>query len=346
MMQKKIRVGITQGDTNGIGYEVLIKALADSRLNELCTPVVYGSPRLLGFYKKISSGVENFNVHITHAASDLHYKMVNLIPCVSDQFMAEPGKMTEEGAQAAMQSLERAVEDLQAGRIQVLVTAPFNKQSMKKEGFAFPGHTEYLGKVFGVPAPLMILCSHKLRVGIVTGHIPLANVPEELTHEKIVYKIRLLHETLKNDFTIRQPKIAVLGLNPHAGDGGLLGTEEQEVIIPAIEETNREGIMAFGPYAADGFFAAAEYRKFDAVLAMYHDQGLIPFKALSFGQGVNFTAGLPVIRTSPDHGTAYRLAGEDKASAESMLHAIFLACDLFNTRNSNLEIQSEKLHEG
>ncbi len=345
-MQKKIIVGITQGDTNGIGYEVLIKALADNRINELCTPVIYGSPRLLGYYKRLSSGVENLNVHITHSASDLHYKMVNLIPCVSDQFMAEPGKMTEEGAQAAMQALERAVEDLQTNKIQALVTAPFNKQNMKKEGFAFPGHTEYLGKKFGVAAPLMILCSHKLRVGVVTGHIPLARVPEDLTQEKIIHKIRLLDQTLKNDFTIRQPKIAVLGLNPHAGDGGLLGHEEQEVIIPAIEETNREGILAFGPYPADGFFAAAEYRKFDAVLAMYHDQGLIPFKALSFGQGVNYTAGLPVIRTSPDHGTAYRLAGEDKASPESMLFAIFQACDIYKTRKKNQEIKSDTLHEG
>jgi len=345
-MHKKINERITQGDTNGIGYEVLIKAVADNRINELCTPVIYGSSRLLGFYKKISSGVENLNVHVTHSVSDLHYKMVNLIPCVSDHFMAEPGKMTDEGAQAAMQALERAVEDLQAGKIQALVTAPFSKQNMKKEGFAFPGHTEYLGKVFDVPAPLMVLCSPKLRVGIVTGHIPLAQVAAALTREQIVHKIRLLDQTLKNDFTIRQPKIAVLGLNPHAGDGGLLGLEEQEIIIPSIEEVNQEGILAFGPYAADGFFAAAEYRKFDAVLAMYHDQGLIPFKALSFGEGVNFTAGLPIVRTSPDHGTAYRLAGEDKASAESMLSAIFKACDIYKTRKKNEELHANKLHEG
>jgi 4-hydroxythreonine-4-phosphate dehydrogenase len=344
-MHKKIIVGITQGDTNGIGYEVLIKALADTRINEMCTPVIYGSSRLLGYYKKLCAGVENFNVHITQSASDLHFKMVNLIPCVSDQFIAEPGKMTREGAQAAMQSLERAVEDLRSGKIQVLVTAPFNKQGMNREGFVFPGHTEYLGNAFGVSSPLMMLCSYGLRVGVVTGHIPLSRVPAELTKEKIVQKIRLMDDTLKKDFTIIQPRIAVLGLNPHAGDGGLIGTEEGQIILPAIEEVNQSGILAFGPYPADGFFAAAGYRKFDAVLAMYHDQGLSPFKALSFSQGVNFTAGLPVIRTSPDHGTAYRLAGEDKASAESMLAAIFMACDIYRTRRRNQAITGG-VHEG
>jgi 4-hydroxythreonine-4-phosphate dehydrogenase len=345
-MHKKIIVGITQGDTNGIGYEVLIKALADSRINELCTPVIYGSSRLMGFYKKMSAGVENFNVHITQSASDLHYKMVNLVNCVPDQFMAEPGKMTEDGAQAALQALERAVDDLRGGKIHVLVTAPFNKQNMSREGFAFPGHTEYLANAFGKAAPLMILCNESLRVGVVTGHIPVSQIHRELTKEKTLQKILLLDKTLKEDFTIRQPKIAVLGLNPHAGDGGLIGSEEQEIITPAIEEADKSGILAFGPYPADGFFAAAEYRKFDAVLAMYHDQGLIPFKALSFHQGVNFTAGLPVIRTSPDHGTAYRLAGEDKASPESMLAAIFMACDIYRNRRRNQEIEAEKLHEG
>ncbi|MCK9346364.1 MAG: 4-hydroxythreonine-4-phosphate dehydrogenase PdxA [Bacteroidales bacterium] len=345
-MHKKIIVGITQGDTNGIGYEVLIKALADSRINELCTPVIYGSSRLLGYYKKLCSGVENFNVHITQSASDLHFRMVNLIPCVSEQFMAEPGKMTEEGAQAALQSLERAIEDLRDGKIQVLVTAPFNKQNMNREGFAFPGHTEYLADAFGIADPLMVLCSPGLRTGVVTGHIPVSSIPSALSKEKIREKIMLLNETLKNDFTIRQPRIAVLGLNPHAGDGGLIGTEEQEIITPAIEETNKNGILAFGPYPADGFYAVAEFRKFDAVLAMYHDQGLIPFKALSFSQGVNFTAGLPVIRTSPDHGTAYRLAGEDKASPESMLAAIFMACDVYRTRKRNKEAMADRLHEG
>ena len=344
-MHKKIIVGLTQGDTNGIGYEVLIKALADSRINELCTPVIYGSSRLLGYYKKLCAGVENFNVHITQAASELHFKMVNLIPCVSDQFIAEPGKMTPEGAQAAMQSLGRAVEDLRGGKIQVLVTAPFNKQGMNREGFVFPGHTEYLANAFGVSNPLMMLCSHGLRIGVVTGHIPLSRIPAELTKDKIVKKIKLMDSTLKKDFTIMQPRIAVLGLNPHAGDGGLLGTEEEQVILPAIEEVNRSGILAFGPYPADGFFADAGYRKFDAILAMYHDQGLVPFKALSFRQGVNFSAGLPVIRTSPDHGTAYRIAGEDKASAESMLAALFMACDIYRTRRRNQAI-TDGLHEG
>lgn len=345
-MQKKIIVGITQGDTNGVGYEVLIKALADSRINELCTPVIYGSSRLLGFYKKLCSGVEQFNVHVTQSASELHYKMVNLVPCVPDSYVAEPGKMTEEGAKAALQALERAVEDLRSGKIQVLVTAPFSKSNMSREGFSFPGHTEYLSDAFKIAESLMLLCSPDLRVGVVTGHIPVSRISADLTKEAIVSKIKILAKTLETDFTVRHPKIAVLGLNPHAGDEGLIGSEEINIIAPAIEEASREGILAFGPFPADGFFAAAEYRRFDAVLAMYHDQGLIPFKALSFQQGVNFTAGLPVIRTSPDHGTAYGLAGKDKASAESMMNAIFMACDIYRHRERNKDLLANQLYAG
>lgn len=342
-MQKKITVGITQGDTNGVGYEIIIKSLADSRINELFTPVVYGSSKLLAYYKKRCEGIENSNVHVTQSATDLHYKMVNLIPCVSDELGVSPGVPTEEGAKAALQSLQRAVQDLKEGKIQALVTAPFNKHGVNQEGFAFPGHTEYLGAEFNVPDPLMVLCSHQLKVGVVTGHLPLKDVSGALSKNLIVKKIKLMAKTLEMDFTVRKPKIAVLGLNPHASDAGLLGKEEQEIIIPAIEEANRAGILAFGPFPADGFFAVADYKRFDAVLAMYHDQGLIPFKALSFNQGVNFTAGLPVIRTSPDHGTAYDIAGQDKASPESMMTALYMACDLYKARQRNLELAANPL---
>lgn len=342
-MQKKIVIGITQGDTNGIGYEVIIKALADSRITELCTPIVYGSSKLMGFYKKLCEGVESFNIHVTQSAADLHYKMVNLIPCVSDEFNAAPGKPTEEAAKAALQALERATKDLKEGLIQAIVTAPFNKNTVNKEGFSFPGHTEYFAKEFGCNDSLMLLCTHELRVGVATGHIPLSRISAELTQSRIVKKIKLMVKTLEQDFTIRKPKIAVLGLNPHAGDEGLLGDEEKLIIEPAILEANQAGILAFGPYPADGFFAAAEYRRFDAVLAMYHDQGLIPFKTMSFQSGVNFTGGLPIIRTSPDHGTAYNIAGKDKASPESMLTAIYMACDLYKQRQRNLELLDNQL---
>ncbi len=342
-MQKKIIIGITQGDTNGVGYEVIIKALSDSRINELCTPVIYGSSKLLGVYKKLCAGIENFNVHVTQSPADLHFKMVNLIPCVSEEFNANPGQVTEEGARAALQALQRATKDLKEGLIQAVVTAPFNKNTVNKEGFSFPGHTEYFAKEFGCQDSLMLLCSHDIRVGVVTGHIPLSRISAELTQSGILRKIKLMEQTLQMDFTIRKPKIAVLGLNPHAGDDGLLGEEEKLIIEPAIQEANQAGILAFGPYPADGFFAAAEYRRFDAVLAMYHDQGLIPFKTMAFQSGVNFTGGLPVIRTSPDHGTAFGIAGKDKASPESMLSALYLACDIYKARQRNLSLLENPL---
>jgi 4-hydroxythreonine-4-phosphate dehydrogenase len=331
-MGRKLVVGITQGDGNGISYEVIIKALADERILDLCTPVIYGSSKIFGFYKKHIHDIDQINTNVINSAKDVHQKRVNIVNCLPENVFVEPGQSTPESAKAAMTALERAVEDIREGYIDVLVTAPINKRAMDKEGFGYTGHTEYLEKQFGVEEVAMIMVCDRLKVGVVTGHIPLKEVPVQLTTEKILRKLRLMKTSLQRDFGVDSPKIAVLGLNPHCGDGGLLGTEEQEVILPAIKAAAQEDILAYGPYSADGFFGLGNYSKFDAVLAMYHDQGLTPFKALAFEDGVNYTAGLPIIRTSPDHGTAYEMAGRDMADPRSMKAAIYAAIDIFNRR--------------
>ena len=331
-MARKLIVGITQGDGNGISYEVIIKALADERMLDICTPVIYGSSKILGFYKKHIHNLEQINTNVINSAKDVHQKRVNIVNCLPENVFVEPGQPTPESAKAAMTALERAVEDIQAGYIDVLVTAPFNKRAMADEGFGYTGHTEYLEKKFGVDDVAMIMVCDRLKVGVVTGHIQLKDVPDAVTTEKILGKLRLMKASLQRDFGIDAPKIAVLGLNPHCGDGGLLGDEEQRIILPAIKLANEEGIMTFGPYSPDGFFGLANYAKYDAVLAMYHDQGLTPFKAIAFEDGVNFTAGLPIVRTSPDHGTAYEMAGRDLADPRSMKAAIYAAIDIYNRR--------------
>ena len=331
-MAKKLIVGITQGDGNGIGYEVIIKALADERMLDLCTPVIYGSSKIFGFYKKQIHDLGQINTNVITSAKDVHPKRVNIVNCLPDNVFVEPGQPTPESAKSAMTSLERAVEDIKQGYIDVLVTAPINKRAMVGEGFGYTGHTEYLEKEFGVDEVAMLMVSDRLKVGVVTGHIPLKDVPTAITQEKIVKKLRLMRAALQRDFCIDEPKIAVLGLNPHCGDGGLLGDEEQRIILPAIVEANAEGILAFGPYSSDGFFGLGNYAKYDAVLAMYHDQGLSPFKAIAFDDGVNFTAGLPIVRTSPDHGTAYEMAGRDVADPRSMIASIYTAIDIYNRR--------------
>ena len=331
-MGKKLVVGITQGDGNGIGYEVIIKALADERMLDLCTPVIYGSSKIFGFYKKQIHNIEQINTNVISSAKDVHQKRVNIVNCLPENVFVEPGQATPESAKSAMTSLERAVQDLKEGYIDVLVTAPFNKRAMAGEGFGYTGHTEYLENEFGVDEVAMIMVADRLKVGIVTGHIALKDVVKEISKEKILRKLRLMKSSLQRDFGIDAPKIAVLGLNPHCGDGGLLGDEEQQIILPAVQEANAEGILAFGPYSSDGFFGLGNYMKFDAVLAMYHDQGLTPFKALAFEDGVNFTAGLPIVRTSPDHGTAYEMAGRDLADPRSMIAAIYAAIDIYNRR--------------
>ena len=331
-MARKLIVGITQGDGNGIGYEVIIKALADERMLDLCTPVIYGSSKIFGFYKKQIHDIGQINTNVITSAKDVHPKRVNIVNCLPDNVFVEPGQPTPESAKSAMTSLQRAVEDIKQGYIDVLVTAPINKRAMVGEGFGYTGHTEYLEKEFGVDEVAMLMVSDRLKVGVVTGHIPLKEVPTAITQEKIVRKLRLMRSALQRDFCIDEPKIAVLGLNPHCGDGGLLGDEEQRIILPAIAEANAEGILAFGPYSSDGFFGLGNYAKYDAVLAMYHDQGLCPFKAIAFDDGVNFTAGLPVVRTSPDHGTAYEMAGRDVADPRSMIASIYTAIDIYNRR--------------
>ena len=331
-MANKLVVGITQGDGNGIGYEVIIKALADERMLELCTPVIYGSSKIFGFYKKQIHNIEQINTNVITSAKDVHQKRVNIVNCLPENVFVEPGQSTPESAKAAMTSLQRAVEDIKEGYIDVLVTGPFNKRAMSAEGFGYTGHTEYLEKEFGVDEVAMIMVCDNLKVGVVTGHIALKDVAAYITKENILKKLRLMDSSLKRDFGIDSPKIAVLGLNPHCGDGGLLGDEESKIILPAVQEAMEEGILAFGPYSPDGFFGLGNYRKYDAVLAMYHDQGLTPFKALAFEEGVNYTAGLPIVRTSPDHGTAYEMAGRDLADPRSMMSAIYTAIDIYSRR--------------
>ena len=279
------------------------------------------------------------------SADEAHPKRINIVNCLPDSTYAEPGQATAESAKGAILSLQTAIGELKEGKIDVLVTGPINKKAMSNEGFGFPGHTEYIQNAFGVDDVAMFMVSHRLKLGVVTGHIPLKDVPSQITEEKILSKLRLLNQSLKQDFVIDQPRIAVLSLNPHSGDGGLLGTEEQEIIIPAIRKAVEEGILAFGPFSPDGYFGLSHYENFDATLAMYHDQGLSPFKALSFEDGVNFTAGLPVVRTSPDHGTAFEMAGRDEADPRSMRAAIFTAIDIFRNRQAWEELQAGKMPE-
>ena len=329
---EKIRVGITHGDFNGIGYEIIVKALLDQRICELCTPVVYGSAKIAGYYKGMIPEAEGFSFNIVTDPEQANPKRANLIVCVDENVKIEPGQPTVVSGQYAVASLKAAVRDLKAGKIDVLVTCPINKKNTAGEDFGFIGHTEYLAAEFGDTEPLMFLVSDTLRVGLVTMHMPLAQVREAVTAEAVLRQIRSIRRSLERDFGIYGPKIAVLGLNPHAGDDGLLGTEEQEAVIPAIRSAKYENILAFGPFAADGFFGSGAYRKFDAVLAMYHDQGLAPFKALTFADGVNFTAGLSAVRTSPAHGVGFDIAGKMVADAAPMRAAIYRAIDIWRNR--------------
>jgi 4-hydroxythreonine-4-phosphate dehydrogenase len=335
-------VGITQGDGNGIGYEVIIKALADARILESFTPVIYGSSKIFGFYRKQIHNIDNIDTYVIQSAKDARQRRVNIVNCLSDNVYVEPGKSTPESAQAAIRSLECAVRDIKAGDIDVLVTAPINKRAMDAEGFGNTGHTEYLQKEFGVEDVTMFMVSDQLKIGVVTGHIPLKDVSAAITQEKILSKLRLMSASLRRDFGVIEPKIGVLGLNPHCGDGGLLGDEEEKVILPAVRAAADEGILAFGPYSADGYFGQGTYARFDATLAMYHDQGLVPFKAIAFQDGVNFTAGLPIVRTSPDHGTAFELAGRDMADPQSMMSSIYTAIDIFRKRAAFDELRKDR----
>ena len=334
----KIKIGITHGDINGISYEVIIKTLMDTRILDFCTPIVYGSPKVAAYYRKALE-ITSFNFNNITDADKANTKRANIIDCIDSEIRVELGKSTKEAGEAALKALERATKDLKEGLIDVLITAPINKNNIQSEKFHFNGHTEYLQDKFGSEESLMLLVSNNLRVGVVAGHIALKDVPAFVTKERILSKLQAMQKSLKDDFNIKKPKIAVLGLNPHAGDNGIIGNEEQEIILPVIEEAREKGIMAIGPYASDGFFGSDMYTKFDAILSMYHDQGLTAFKALAFTSGVNFTAGLPIIRTSPGHGTAYELAGKNQALADSFRESLYLAIDTYRNRKENKELR-------
>ena len=340
--QDTIRVGITHGDINGIGYEVIIKTLAEPHMLEVCTPVIYGSPKVAAYHRK-ALNIEGVSFNHIRNIGEVHSKRINIINCIDDNIRVELGKSTREAGESSYNALEAACTDLEQGLIDVLVTAPINKDNIQSENFVFPGHTEFLAQRFKTNNYLMLMVSETMKMGVVTTHMPLSEVSKHITKDAVLSKLRILARTLQQDFAVSRPRIAVFGLNPHAGDNGLLGKEEIDVILPAILQAKKEGIIALGPFPADGFFGSEDYRKYDAILAMYHDQGMIPFKLTSFEHGVNYTAGLPVIRTSPAHGTAYEIAGEDKASPESFRQAMFLAIDVFKSRILYDEISKNPL---
>ena len=327
----EIKVGISIGDTNGIGLEVIMKTFSDSRMMQVCTPVVYASAKTVSFQRK-ALNLPDFNYQTVRSINDIIPRKINLLNVWDEEIKNDFGVQNEIGGKYALLSLKNTVADLLDHKVDVMVTAPINKKNMQQDGFDFPGHTEYLAVEGRTENYIMMLVSDAMRVAFVTGHIPIKNVSGQLTKEKIVAKIKLINDTLKRDFGVRKPKIAVLGLNPHAGDSGLLGTEENDIILPAVKDAQYLNILAAGPYSADGFFGSGQYKKFDCILCMYHDQGLIPFKAISFNSGVNYTAGLPFIRTSPDHGTGYDIAGKGIASEESFREAIYMAIDIYNKR--------------
>lgn len=338
---KKIRIGITHGDINGIGYEVILKMLDDSRMLELCTPVIYGSAKIASFYRK-ALGLQQQPLNQIKDADEARNAAVNIINVVDEDCKVEPGQGTKESGAAAFAALERAVTDVRSGKIDAIVTAPINKDNIQSELFTFPGHTEYLEASVGGEA-LMVLFNCDIRVALVTTHLPVRKIPENITADRIVEKLKIFSASLSSDFAIVHPRIAVLALNPHAGENGLLGAEEQEVIIPAIKTAQEQNVECYGPYAADGFFGSGQFKHFDGVLAMYHDQGLAPFKTLAMDSGVNFTAGLPIVRTSPDHGTGYDIAGQGIASEQSMREALYAAIDIARNRARHADMTANPL---
>jgi 4-hydroxythreonine-4-phosphate dehydrogenase len=332
--KSKPKIGITLGDFNGIGPEVILKTLADQRVLGFCTPILYGAAPLLRKYRKLLN-IENLSFQPALASDPQVPKKYSVVTCWEEDFELTPGTPTPESGRGALLSLQMAVRDLKEGLIEGIVTAPIDKDNIQSDEFRFPGHTEYFTSSFAAPESLMFLVGQTLRVATVTGHLPLKEVPGTLSIPLLLQKLTILLKSLQQDFGITKPRIAVLGLNPHAGENGLLGTEETEIIIPALKQLKEKGHLVFGPFPADGFFGNCQYQKFDATLSMYHDQGLIPFKTLAFETGVNFTAGLPIVRTSPDHGTAYDLAGKNVASESSFREALFLACDIIRKRNGS-----------
>ncbi|MFO7670220.1 MAG: 4-hydroxythreonine-4-phosphate dehydrogenase PdxA [Bacteroidales bacterium] len=341
-MPHKLKIGISHGDINGISYEVIIKTLMDSRMEEICTPLIFGSSKVLAYHKK-ALNIEDFSPASINSPTEAKGDKAYVVNCVDENIRVELGRNTESAGLSSFSALKAATDALKQGTIDALVTGPVNKQNMQHGDFHHNGHTEYLQERFGAEEVMMLMVSDLMKVGLVTGHIPVARISSFITTELIVKKLSILSRSLLVDFGIRNPRIAVLGLNPHAGDNGLLGNEELEVILPAIEEARKLKILVFGPFPADGFFGAGRFKLFDAVLAMYHDQGLTPFKALSMDSGVNFTAGLPAVRTSPAHGTAFELAGKNMASADSFRNAIYTAIDVVRNRRTYEEISRDPL---
>lgn len=328
-------IGVSIGDINGVGPEITIKTFADERILKLCTPVIYASGKAIAFYRKLLN--TQFHYNQCSNIDGIAKGKTNIINCLSNDLEIKIGELHKEAGKAAFESLDNATTDLLARKIDALVTAPINKHLIQSKSFNFPGHTEYLTKKAEEAASLMLMTSKDLKIGLVTGHVPLGDVKKHITKEAIIKKATQLHKTLKKDFHIPKPKIAIMGLNPHAGDNGLLGKEEEEIIVPAINMLKEKNILAFGPFSSDGFFGNYSFKAFDGVLAMYHDQGLIPFKTIAFDKGVNYTAGLPIIRTSPDHGTAYEIAGKGIANETSFREAVYLAIDIHKKRKEVLE---------
>ncbi len=343
-MIEKIKIGITSGDLNGIGLELLLRTFEDARLHDICTAVVYAHPAAISYYQK-ALGLASVSISPTDSIEKLNTKALNCVTCWTENTNIQPGVADAELGKFAYQSLERAAIDLAQNKIQVLITAPINKATIHSETFPFKGHTEYFADRFHAE-PLMLMLDEELRVATVTTHVPVKDVADQLSIELITKKIAILHQTLVQDFAIERPRIAVLGLNPHAGDEGLIGSEEKTIILPAIQKAKAKHQLVYGPYSADGFFAQQSYEKFDAVLAMYHDQGLIPFKTLSKLNGINYTAGLPIVRCSPDHGTAFDIAGKGEAVLTSFRNAIFTGIDIFKQRQSYLESKQNPLKKG
>ncbi|MFT4152398.1 4-hydroxythreonine-4-phosphate dehydrogenase PdxA [Parafilimonas sp.] len=342
--QQKPLIGFTCGDINGIGIELIIKSLGDNRILEQCTPVVFASNKSINFYRKSLPEI-NFSYQFVKDFSRISYKQLNIFNCWDEEVSITSGQLNETGGRYARLSLQLAVNALKEGHIQGLVTAPLHKKNIQSADFNFTGHTPYLKHAFGLNDVVMLMVASNLRVALVTEHVPVKDIAVHITRANILSKLFIINESLKRDFGIEKPKIAVLGLNPHAGDEGLVGDEEQTIIKPSIKEAKDKGILAFGPFSADAFFARAQYQQFDAVLAMYHDQGLIPFKSLAIGEGVNYTAGMPVVRTSPDHGTAFDIAGKGRADASSFLAAVFECIDIIKRRADYDENRSNPLRK-
>lgn len=342
-LQKPV-IGFTCGDLNGIGIELIIKTLSDHRILEICTPVVFASNKCINFYRKTLPEI-NFSYSSVKELNRLNTKQVNIFNCWEEEVAINPGQLNETGGKYALESLTQATQALKDGLIQGLVTAPIHKKNIQSDAFQYTGHTPYFKAFFGVNEVVMLMVAENIRIGLVTEHVTIADVAQHITKENILQKLKIMYSSLQKDFGVDRPKIAVLGLNPHAGDEGLIGDEEENIIKPAIKDARNSSMLVFGPFSADAFFARGQYQQFDAVLAMYHDQGLIPFKSLAIGEGVNYTAGLPVIRTSPDHGTAFDIAGKDLADANSFIVAVFAAVDIYRMRNGYKEMRINPLRK-